>query len=249
MNRTRSLAAALALPLVAAGVLVVGSSQTAAAQRHDVAAPTQRVAAGPLIQGVVVSTAGRYLDNVDVRAVSDGHNAASSLTYASSRADGPQHGYFYLSVPRGTYDVVLSRSGYESRTISDVSVTRSHRKISLGEITLKAKPAPTSTGASLKSSKVTTADKARLTVRVSSKATSKPVGDVTVMIGRQEVGSDTLTAADGGSVTIGLKRQDVGTYKVKAYFDGSKKQNLAASSSGPVTLQVTRAKHHRPTAG
>jgi len=248
MNRNRSLAAALALPLVAAGVLVVGTSQTAVAQRHDVAAATQRVATGPLIQGVVADSAsGRFLDNVDVKAVSEGRTASSSLTYSSPRADGPQHGYFYLSVGRGTYDIVLSRSGYQSRTISDVEVTRHQRRISLGKITLKAKPVPTTTGARLKTSKITTADKGRVTVQVSSKATSKPVGDVTLMIGRKEVGSDTLTSSDGGAVTIGLKRMDVGTYKIKASFAGSRKQNLAASSSDPVTLQVTRARHHRST--
>lgn len=248
MNRNRSLAAALALPLVVSGVLLAGSSQTANAARHDAAAPSQRVAAGPLIQGVVADASGHFLDDVDVRAVGDSGAAASALTYASDRAAGPQHGYFYLAVGHGgSYDVTFSKAGYVSRTVQ-VEVPRHRRSVSLGEIDLKAKTSPTTTTADLKSAKVTAADKPRLTVDVSSRATAKPVGAVTVKIGHQEVGSDVLTASDRGTVTIGLKRQPAGTYKVKAYFSGSKKQNLAASSSSPVTLQVTRPprhKHHR----
>jgi len=240
MNRNRSLAAALALPLVAAGVLVAGSSQTAAAQRHDVAAPSLRVAAGPLIQGVVASTSGRYLDDVDVRAVADGERASSDLTYASNRPDGPQHGYFFLTVDPGTYDVVLSKPGYESQTIQDVTVTRRHRKASLGDIHLKPRPAASSTSARLKSARVGTGDRARLDVEVASRTTSRPTGDVTVMIGRQQVGSDTLTSSDGGEVTIGLKQLPAGTYRVTAHYAGSRKQNLAPSTSRTLTLQVVR---------
>lgn len=249
MTPNRSLVAALVLPLATAGLLAAGTSQTSArsasAQRHDVAAAPQRVATGPLIQGVVADRNGHYLDDVDVRAVSGGATAASALTYASPRADGPQHGYFFLAVGElGHYTVTLRKDGYQSRTLA-VDVTRNQRKVSLGEIDLTPKPRGTTTGATLRSAKVTTADKARLVVQVSTRATGKPVGGVTVTIGRKKVGSDTLTASDRGSVTIGLQRLAVGTYKVKASYAGSKKQNLAASTSAPVTLQVVRARHRR----
>ena len=244
MRPNRSLAAALVLPLAIAGLLAAGTSHSAAAQRHDVAAPTQQVSAGPRIQGVVADQNGHYMDNVEVHAVnSSGATAASDFTYASDRAYGEPHGFFNLSVRRlGTYTVSFSKDGYvtQSRT---VEVTRRPRIVLLGEIDLKVKPRGTTTDAGLKSAKVTTADKARVVVQVATGATKKPVGDVTVLIGRKKVGSDTLTASDRGSVTIGLQRLAVGTYKVRAIYAGSRKQNLAASTSGPVTLQVVRAKH------
>lgn len=243
MNRKSSLAAALVLPLATVGLVAAGTSSTSAAQRHDVAAATQRVAAGPRIQGVVADTSGHYLDDVDVRAVSDRGVAASALTYANNRSGGPPHGFFNLSVHSlGTYTVTFSLDGYVSQS-QVVEVTRRQRVVHVDEVELKAKPRATRTVAKLKDASITTDDKARVTVQVS---TTKPVGTVTVKIGGREVGSDTLTASDGGSVTIGLPKQGVGTYQVKAYYGGSKGQNLAPSSSDAVQLKVAKpARHHR----
>jgi len=240
MNRNRSLAAALVLPLATVGLLAAGTSQTSAAQRHDVAAPTQRVATGPLIQGVVRDQAGHYLDDVHVKAVGSGGHA-EDLTYASNWPDGKQHGYFYLAVGGlGTYTVTFSKDGYVSQSLT-TRVTREQRRVSLGEIALKVKPKATTTVARLKDASITTDDKARVTVQVS---TQKPVGKVTVKVGGKEVGSDTLTASDRGSVTIGLPKQPAGTYQVKAFYGGSTGQNLAASSSEPVQLKVAKPRHH-----
>ena len=244
MNLDRFLAAALGLPLVAAGAFVVGSSQTASAARHDVAAPSMRVAAGLRIQGVVAdAVSGRHLDDVDVEAVAEDGTVASDLTYASDRP-GYDHGFFNLGVGRrGTYTVTFSRSGYVSQS-QTVEVTRRPRVTFVEEVDLRPRLVATTTRAALKSSRITTSDKGRLLVQVTSKGTRKPTGEVTVMAGRQQVGSDTLTASDGGAVTIGLRQLPVGTYRITASFAGSRKLNLASSTSGATSLQVVRSRRH-----
>ncbi len=243
MTRNRPLAAALLLPLAAAGLVASGTSPTAAAQAH--LAPLAATPGTYLIQGVVADAARHYLDDVSVEAVRDGRVVASDLTYASPRDGGPQHGYFFLEVrDTGSYTVTLRRAGYKDATIQ-AEVGRHHRKDSLGEIELQRKPVATSTTARLRAARISTADKARVTVTVSTSATRKPTGAVQVRSGRKVLGSDVLTASDRGTVTVGLRRLEAGTYHLEASYAGSRKQGLKSSGATALTLQVVRARHHQ----
>ncbi len=247
MSRNRPLAAALLLPLAAAGLVATGVSPTAAVQAH--LAPQAATTGTYLIQGVVADTSGHYLDDVSVEAISDGKVVASALTYASPRDDGPQHGYFFLEVrATGSYTVTLSRAGYRGATVA-AEVGRRHRTDSLGEIDLARKPVATKTTARLNTARISTSDKGRVTITVSTGATARPTGAVEVRSGRKVLGSDSLTASDRGRVTVWLRRLDAGTYHLTASYAGSRKQALRASASSAVTLQVVRVRHHhRPNA-
>ena len=112
MSRRRTVAVLVA---AAAAFLVAPHALPAqAATHHDRAAAPAPATAHPLIQGVVVDQNGKPVDDVSVEAVKpDGTVQASALTYASNRPGGPQHGYFYLEVTKGTYTLALSRSEYE----------------------------------------------------------------------------------------------------------------------------------------
>lgn len=232
MSRTRPLAGALVLALTL-GLFGVG-----------LAASPASAARSPLIQGVVVDQGGRYVDDVTVQAVdATGEARATSLTYASQWEDGPQHGYFFLEVPAGTYTVRLSRDGYVPATLTSVTVRRRGR-VSLGEVTLEKLPAATTTKASLRDAEITTGDKGKVDVSVSVGAGEKAAGRVTVRHGRKILASATLRAADRGRVTLTLGRLARGSYDLRATFAGS--ALLARSESKKLTLDVTKPRRKRP---
>jgi hypothetical protein len=89
-------------------------------------------------------------------------------------------------------------------------------------------PAATATKASLAKKKVTTAQRAKVTVTV----TGATTGAVSAKVGGQVV-SGTLS---GGRVTLTLPRLKKGTYRVKVSFAGT--TTAAASTASPVTLKV-----------
>ncbi len=215
-----------------------GEASTSSLARLAVGTP-------PLIQGLVVDQTGHFLNNVDVAAVrASGVVAASSLTYASTRADGPQNGYFYLEVgKKGTYTLTLSRTGYVTRTLPAVEIVRLRQKLALGEITLTRKLADSKVAAKLPDTQITTNDKGKVDVTVSSAATRKPTGAVEIREGKAVLGSGRLAAGDKGHLKVTLKKLARGSHDLKAYFLGS--SSLKKSYSQAVTLTVKKPRQHR----
>jgi hypothetical protein len=227
------------------GTVAAGVAPTVANPAFAVSGPAPKVRAHPpLVQGVVADQFGHFVDDVDVEAVdANGEVAASSLTYASEREDGPQHGYFYLEVGRkGTYTLTLTRDGYKDATVEDVVVTSRRQRLALGEIDIVKKAAETRTSAGLDDDVVTPDERGRVEVSVSTKATGRPTGDVEVREGRTVVGTGELDASDRGRVMVLLKRLAPGSHHLTAYFLGSK--SLKESASKEMTLTVKKPRRH-----
>ena len=234
----------IAAVLAACGALLVAPhalpAQAATSHASRPAAPAL-AAVHPLIQGVVVDQSGDPVDDVQVQATkADGTPQASALTYASDREDGPQHGYFYVEVTKGSYTLTLSKSGYRTVEYDAGTITRRAQKVSLGELVIKRIAAATATRASLRKSTVNTRQHGEVTVTVTSKG-AKPVGAVEVREGRHVVGDATLRKSARGTVTIELDKLAKGQHVLKAYFLGN--SSFKASSSRSFTLTVVRARH------
>ncbi len=246
MRRTRPLVTVLLLGLATSGLVATGTSATVADPAFSVSGTAPRAAAHPpLVQGLVVDQLGHFVDDVDVRAIrSNGDPAASALTYASDRADGPQHGYFYLEVgAKGTYTLRLKKAGYVTTAVEEVEITRLRQRLALGEITM-TKVMGSKTTASLAHSRIAPDEKGRVTVTVTGRGTNRPAGAVEVRDGRKVVGTGRLRPAARGRLAVTLKRLDAGRHDLKTYFLGSK--TLRASSSRAVTLTVRKPRrHHR----
>jgi hypothetical protein len=239
MTYRRSVAVAAAL--IAAAVIAPQALPASAAPVAGPAASAPR-AGSALIQGVVVDQFGNPVDDVEVQAENaDGTPAASALTYASDREDGPQHGYFFLEVSRGTYTLTLTRTGYKTLVIDDVEVARARQKVSLGEVEIEKKLADTKTTGELGDKSITTKQNGVVDVVVSSKATTKPTGAIEVREGRKVVGEGTLKAKGKGKLTIELDKLAKGSHDLKVYYLGS--STLKASTSGVLTLKVAKPKH------
>lgn len=233
MIRTRSLAGHLLLVLTL-GLVVTGLTSAPAS------AATQK-----LIQGVVVDQTGRPVDDVTVIARNaEGTAVASALTYASAWEDGPQHGYFWLQVTRGVYTLEISKDGYVPVSLDGIEITRRHPKASLGEVTLEKKKVESTTKAVLRDATISTDEKGKVTVTVTSKETAKPTGEVMIKAGGKTVGSDDLRASDRGQITVVLERLARGSYDLKAHFGGS--PYLKESDAKAGTLTVRRPSRHRP---
>lgn len=231
--------------LLATGGVLLAAPQAlpaqAAAPHAGRAAAAVATEVHPLIQGVVVDQDGTPVDDVEVQATkADGTPQASDLTYASQRADGPQHGYFWLQVTKGTYTLTLSKDGYRTVEYDAGQISKRNQKISMGELVIKRIAAPTETRGSLQRATVTTRQRGLVDVTVTSKG-AKPVGDVEVREGRDVVGDGTLEKSDGGSVTLELDRLPRGAHELKAYFLGS--AGFKESSSKSFTLTVVRTRH------
>lgn len=233
---------------LAAGTVVVLTPHVlpaSASTSHSavVAAAPSKAASGPMVQGVVTDQFGNYVDGVQVRATrADGTPAASAETYASRWPDGRQHGYCFLEVGKvGTYTLTLSKKGYETVEYEAV-VTRKHKVVSLGEITIEKLVASTTTSAMLTKKSVSNKEKATVVVAVTTKATKKPTGEIEVREGGTVVGTGQLKANSQGTVTVTLGKLGKGGHVLRAYFLGS--DELAPSSSKqPVTLVVGKARH------
>ncbi|MBZ5739222.1 Ig-like domain repeat protein [Nocardioides mangrovi] len=227
--------------VAAAGLCVVPFAMSAdAATSHPqaTAAAPHAAASSPLIKGVVVDQSGKAIDDVKVQALDKkGKPVASALTYASQWASGPQHGFFFVEVgAKGTYSLTLSKSGYDTRTISGLEVTK--RRLALGELTLKKTLPSTKTTAELSDKSITTKEKGEIEVKVSTSATKRPTGDIEILEGRRVVGEATLKAGAKGEVSVVLDKLGVGSHHLVASYLGS--SSLKASKSGSVTLVVKK---------
>lgn len=202
--------------------------------------PVQAAPIRPLIQGVVVDQGGRYVDDVQVLAVRpDGTVAASALTYASARPDGPQHGYFFLAVGRrGNYTVTVAKQGYRDADLGSHHVTR-RGVVSLGEVTLEKVREPSTTRLSLADSSVRPDQRAEVSVEVDTAATASPTGPVTLYIDGRKHATMTLRGSHRGALDVTLPKLGRGDHVVKATWGGS--LYVEGSSSRSVTLRVRRA--------
>ncbi len=208
------------------------------------AAPADRAAAPraavshPLIQGVVVDQKGKPVDDVEVTAIkADGTVQGSALTYASDREDGPQHGYFFVEVTQGTYTLELSRDGYKTVEYEAGTITKRHRKISLGELEITRLAAPTTTKAALEAGTVSPKQRGVVDVKVTTRK-GRAVGDVEVREGRRVVGSDSLRKSDKGALAITLAKLPKGDHHLVVYYLGS--NGLKPSHSSGLTLHVVK---------
>ncbi len=242
MLRTRRTAAVTAgLATALAALLVAPQALPASAAPHSARAVPAARAGQALIQGVVVDQFGNPVDDVEVQATKgDGTPAASALTYASEREDGPQHGYFFLEVTRGTYTLTLSRDGFKTVVLDVLQIGKARQKLSLGETEVQRKLADSRTDASLAQRKVTTRQNGVVKVTVSAKD-AKPTGDVEVREGGTVVGEGHLRAGDKGQLTIGLDRLPKGDHDLKVVYLGS--TTVKGSTSQTITLTVTKARH------
>ncbi len=192
-----------------------------------------------LIQGVAVDGNGKGVDNVAVQALdaSTGKPVATALTYASTRRTGPQHGYFYLWVDRGVYDVVLVKRGYDATFLSDVSV-RSAKPVSLGELRLDLRDWPTSTVAEVLDPVVAPRQSVVVTVAVDSKRAKVTGGRVVVLDGGKVLATQRLARTDQGVATLDLGRLPRGMHKLSVEYRGVD----GLKSSKAETLKVVVAK-------
>jgi hypothetical protein len=204
------------------------------------AAPAE-AAVRPRIQGVVLDQGGRYVDDVTVVAERpDGSVAASALTYASDREDGPQHGYFYLAVGEaGTYTVSLSKPGYRASEVGSFAVGP-RGVVSLGELVLQKRLVPTTTRLGLDDRTLTTEQRATATVRVTTDATSRPAGEVAVAVDGDVVRRVDLAGSDRGRLDVRLPRLARGSHTVRATFTPDSPY-LRDSTSEGVGVTVRRA--------
>ena len=237
-RRTAALLASAALALV----VVPHALPAQGAPSHDRAVAPSRVAASPLIQGVVVDQDGKPVDDVDVQALEvDGTEpAASALTYASEWPDGPQHGYFYVEVPRGSYTLTLAKRGYRTVEYDAGTVVRRHQKVSMGELVIKKVATRSTTSAGLQHATVTTRQRGVVDVTVTGSG-GRPTGEVVVREGRDVVGDGTLTRSARGHVTITLDRLGRGDHDLRASFRGS--ASWRPSTSKVLTLRVVKRRH------
>lgn len=196
-----------------------------------------------LIQGVAVDSAGQGIDDVAVQALDarTGEPVASALTYASDRPTGPQHGYFYLHVDPGTYDVVLVKRGYDAGLLADVTARRK-APTSLGPITLALRDWPTTTAASVVDPVVAPKQRVKLTVDVGSRKTRVDGGRVKVLEGRRVLASQRLKRSDKGSVKVDLGRLPKGTHHLTVLFTGT--EGLKPSRAKKVKVVVARSARH-----
>lgn len=192
-----------------------------------------------LIQGIAVDGNGKGVDNVAVQALdaSTGKPVATALTYASARRTGPQHGYFYLWVDRGVYDLALVKRGYDASFLQDVNVT-GRKPVSLGELRLDLRDWPTSTVAEVLDPVVAPRESVKVEVAVDSKRAKVTGGRVVVLDGRKVLASQRLTRADQGVATVDLGRLPRGTHKLSVEYRGVD----GLKSSEARTLKVVVAK-------
>lgn len=210
------------------------------------AAPAQAAPIRPLIQGVVVDQGGRYVDDVRVLAVRpDGTVAASALSYASDRPDGPQHGYFFLAVGEpGDYTVTLAKTGYRSADLGESVVGGRRGVVSLGEVELERRPAASTTGLRLADATLTTQQRGTAAVTVTTAGQSRPTGEVAVSVDGRRVDTVDLRSRDRGRVEVDLPRLGAGRHTVKASWVPDSPY-VAASSSPRATLTVRKPGRQR----
>ena len=198
-----------------------------------------------VIEGVAVDSDGKGIDNVAVQALdaSTGAPVATALTYASARRDGPQHGYFYLFVDPGVYDVVLVKRGYDATFLSDVTA-KADRHTALGELTLGLRDWPTSTVADVVDPVVTPNEPVLVEVDVDSRKARVTGGQVVVTEGKRVLAKQRLTHADKGTITVNLGRLPRGTHKLTVAYKAV--DGLKSSTARTVKVTVAKRVKGRP---
>lgn len=235
---SRQALAGLAALAVTGGALVAGTA--AASSQHStqsVPMPQPPKIGRALIQGVVADQFGRYVDDAEVHAVdAEGQPVSAYVTYASDWEDGPQHGYFYLWVRAGSYEVTFEKDGYLPTTIE---VDRAPRqKEGIGEVTLR-KVIRTTTVADAPR-KVRVGDRVPVDVEVSP-AKVRPTGKVTVSERSRTLATVRLDASDRGRLTLRLPALSRGVHTLVVEFDGG--PSYLRGSSDKVTVEVVKRKH------
>jgi hypothetical protein len=237
MIRTRSAALLTTLVLGSAGIVA------------STVAPAGAVPLEPgqgNLTGLVTDRDGGYLDGVEVVAhKANGAAEASDSTYEDVLEHEYSHGFYrlYVHAP-GTYRVTYELDGYVTRKVAGVKV-RNGQVRKLPTVTLLPEPKPSETSARLKDMRITTSERGKVVVSVTSDA--RPTGDVAVRYGRKVVGDGVLRRADKGAVTVTLDKLDRGTYPLKVYYGGS--EAVAGSKSKELKLTVEKPRgHHRPEA-
>lgn len=173
-----------------------------------------------LIQGVVWTPSGQALDDVLVEAIDeDGDVAASAFTYASEWDSGPQHGYFFLEVGPGDYTVRLSKTGYRTTFVDDVTVTR-RQGAALGDLVVKPRQAASRTTAALIDERVTTADDVLVRVGVATSATDRPTGTLRVYDTGRSVASVSLRPSRHGRAVVNLGQLRRGVHVLTVRYSG-----------------------------
>jgi hypothetical protein len=233
MFRTRSLA------LLAGLVGIVGSASLAVAPAH--ASGIQIPDGKGDVVGLVKQKHGGYLLDVKVEAVRNGDVQASAFTYESDVEAG-RNGFYRLEVDSGRrYTLVFSKPGFLTRTVPGVRV-RDGREVEVDTVSLLPKPDPSRTAGSLVDNRITAAERGEVVVSVSTRATDRPVGEVSVKYGHREVGDARLRRTDEGTVTVSLDRLDRGTYPLKVYYGGA--EGIESSKSREFKLTVEKPRRH-----
>ena len=232
MLRTRSVAALVTIVLATGGLLAVTTPSA-------IADP----APGDVV-GLVQAKGGDYLLDVEVEALdANGDVEASALTYESDVYPGLD-GWFRLEVFPGEYRLRFSKPGYVTRTFVSRVDVGSGEEVDFGTVTLKPVPKPSKTSGRLKDNRITTAQRGKVVVDVTSRAT--PTGAVTVKDGRHVVGSAKLRTPQDGTVTVALPKLARGIHSLKVYYAGS--DAVAASTSRVIKLTVEKPRRHRASA-
>lgn len=198
------------------------------------------VAPGHKIQGVAVDAAGKGVDNAAVQALdaSTGVPVATALTYASPRRGGPQHGYFYLYVPQGVYDVVLVKRGFDASFLQDVNVT-GKEDVSLGALELDLRDWPTSTVAEVLDPVVAPKQSVVVSAVIASKRARVTGGKVVVSEGRRVLAVQKVTKRDRGTVSVDVGRLPRGTHKLSVAYKGV--DGLDGSTAKTVRVTVAKS--------
>ena len=240
MQRKR-LVAGLAASLMAASGLAVTTHGSASAHRtrFDVVGPAKLMAKEKKVLGRTITATGKGLLNVNVEAFLDGKTdkepTASALSYDYTGPEGLHRpGAFALrNLTKGTYTIVLSRKGYVSQTIEDVTVDGSTPRAYLGEIEMD-KPSPCKVTLQVPG-KAKEGHKVTADVKVKAKQ-GTAVGKVKLLVDGKKAGSDTLTKKDHGKLSFVLKDLVAGKHKLVASYAGS--DTVAAADSGKETITV-----------
>jgi hypothetical protein len=232
MSRTRPLGGLVALLLTAVG-LVAGAL-----------APAPALAAGEetSIVGVVRDRSGHYLDDVLVEALSGGVVEASALTYASEQEAGPQHGFFRLHVEPGRYRLRFSKAGYLTRVYGARIRVTEGQVVEFPTVALRIRPKASRVAGRPEDARIEPVERGKVLVTVTTAATKRPTGQVTVRAGRRVVGTAKLRPARQGKATVRLVRLERGTYPLKVYYSGS--EAVAAAKSRAFKLTVSKPKPH-----
>lgn len=216
-------------------VSLIPSMSANAEPTGQFAPPVPRVADG-LVQGVVTVARGQGQDDVVVVAYKGNRAVASAITYASQRPNGPQHGYFFLNLDAGDYELRFWKRGVFDDT-KRITVGRG-ATISLGEVDLqKVTQYAAVPFLDVREKSVRAGEKIPLQVRVDGPSDFWSArGSADIYEGRELVQRVNLKAKDKGIRSVAIGSLPVGTHQLHVRFVG---QDGLDKHRGPaVTVKV-----------